>query len=175
MTLVEKHQEVYRLEEEMKSLKADFEAAKDELAKKLFFARQAVKFEDNGIDQRKVDLAKTIIEVRGTYVRGGDSKASVIADAKRQFIEGILPQSGEHLWKQFFGTKSYEHWHGQRSDHPYGYGPKHGSTIFSVGVRSDIRRDRAPFDLTDAELDAVIYYLTNIERIQAAEKASIAA
>ncbi len=59
----------------------------------------------------------------------------------------------------------YDRWYGQRSDHDYGMGPRHGSIIFRIGLVSDARHR----ELTSAERDAAVYYLMNLEAIQAAK------
>ena len=123
-----------------------------------------------GIDLDKVALAKTIVLVRGTYAKGGDDRASVIADAIKQLATGVPVR--EHygdLWRVYFGTKSYDRWYGQRCDREYHYGPRHGSIIFAVEVRGDIRDSRHQSDLSHDEIEAAIYYLANLERVQTAE------
>lgn len=37
------------------------------------------------------------------------------------------------LRKEYFGIKNYAGFGDQREDHPYGYGPKHGSIVFRIG------------------------------------------
>ena len=49
-----------------------------------------------------------------------------------------------------------------------GMGPSHGSIIFAVGLTNAARK-RPYADLAPAEIEAAIYYLTNLARVQAAE------
>lgn len=127
----------------------------------------------NGLDPEKIALARTVVFASGSYVKGGDDRASVISDAIKQLSTGepVRPTYND-LWTSYFGTKSYDRWHGQRSDHPYGMGPGHGSTIFRVGIVEDVRKTRKQSDLTPDEVEAAIYYLVNLERVQAAEQTS---
>jgi len=68
--------------------------------------------------------------------------------------------------REYFGLKNYEHWSHQRSDHEYGYGPRHGSTVFMVGLTKDARSRSG---LTLQERDDAIWYLRNLVQIQRAE------
>lgn len=154
-------------------LTAHIESAKKEEARlraEIRQRRSVLELSASGIDLDKVNLAKTIVFVRGTYARGGDDRASVIADAIKQFATGVPPRAvyGD-LWSVAFGTKSYDRWYGQRTDCEYGCGPGHGSIIFQVGILDQVRKSRTHADLTPDEIEAVIYFLTNLERVQAAE------
>lgn len=126
-----------------------------------------------GIDLDKVALARTILYVRGSYSRGGSEKASVIQDAIKQLASGqpVRPIYSD-LWRQYFGTKDYDRWSGQRTDCDYGCGPRHGSIVFAVGITSETRTARTQSSLTPDEIEAAIYFLSNIARIQAAEDAA---
>lgn len=125
-----------------------------------------------GIDHDRVALAKSVVYATD-YEKGGDDRASCIAGAVKQLSTGkpLRPLYGD-LWQVCFATKNYDRWRGQRSDHQYGFGPKHGSICFEIGITPDART-RGQADLTPDEIEAAIYYLLNIERIQAAERAAV--
>lgn len=131
--------------------------------------------EERGLDLNKISLAETIIFVSGSYDKAGADRQSVIDDAIKSLSTGepLRPIYGD-LWKCYFGTKNYDGWRGQRSDCEYGYGPRHGVTIFKVGVVSDVRKERKQTDLTPKEIEAAIYYLVNIQSIQATNNDAIA-
>lgn len=154
------------------ALSAHIDAAKREEARlrdEIRARRSVLEMSAAGIDFEKVAIAKTIISVGGTYVNGGDDRASVVADAIRQLATGApIRQVYGDLWRVRFGTKSYDRWHGQRCDCDYGMGPSHGSIIFAVGLTNAARK-RPYADLTPPEIEAAIYYLTNLARVQAAE------
>jgi hypothetical protein len=123
-----------------------------------------------GLDYEKLALARTIINVRGSFEKAGTDRLSVVRDAVKQLATGEpIRQIYGDLWRCAFGTKDYDGWHGQRCDSDYGCGPRHGHVIFSVGLTADVRK-KSHADLTSAEIEAAIYYLTNLERVQAAEK-----
>jgi len=119
----------------------------------------------NGIDDSKVLLAENVIYVHGNYEKAGEDRIGCREDALSDILQG-----GKKIKTEYFGTKNYAHWHGQRSDHSYGCGPKHGSINFQIGLIQPIReRDGL---LTEEEIEAAVYYLRNLKRIQAAKDAA---
>jgi hypothetical protein len=163
---------------ELHGLRLDLQKHLDEATKQETFLRGQIQARVNvlesaadGIDHDKVTLAKTVLSIRGTYAKAGEDRKSVISDAVKQLSTGepARPHYGD-LWQYYFGTKSYDRWHGQRSDHPYHMGPGHGSIIFSVELTDRVRKNRTHADLTADEIEAAIYYLMNLERVQAAEQ-----
>lgn len=163
--------------QELHSLSADLtahlDASKKEearLREEIRKRRSVLEMSAAGIDFDQVTLAKTILSVRGTYAKGGEDRASVVSDAVKQLATGVPPRVhyGD-LWHVYFGTKSYDRWYGQRCDGPYWTGPSHGSIIFAIELRDDVRKNRTHADLTPAEIEACVYYLTNLERVQTAE------
>lgn len=131
-------------------------------------ANAALVMKANDLDIAKIDIAETIIRV-SDYSRGGSDRKSCIDDAIKQFATGKAESYYKDLWSVYFGTKNYDRWSGQRHDCQYGYGPRHGSTVFRIETTS-AARTRKQSDLTADEVEAVIYYLLNIERIQDARK-----
>lgn len=112
-----------------------------------------------GIDLDTLKLAESVLEVRGTYDKAGDDRAFALQKAIDDLANGATS-----LKKAYIGTKQYAHWHGQFVEHSYGMGPSHGSVIFSIGIR----RSELGRDLTDGEIEASLYYLRNLQRIQKA-------
>lgn len=113
-----------------------------------------------GLDTAQIALAETVMYA-WDYARGGSDRDSARQDAIKWFTTGKAGYRG--LRHEYFGTKSYDRWHGQREDHEYGCGPRHGSMIFEIGLKREAR-DR---ELTAEEREACIYYCVNLERIQA--------
>lgn len=114
----------------------------------------------SGFDEEKIALAEGVLRVYGKYAKAGEERDSVIKDAIAWLSGESVGYRG--LAKEYFGTKDYDRWHGQRSDHAYGYGPSHGCIIFSVGLLPSARAGV----LSEAQKDAAIYYLMNIQAIQ---------
>jgi hypothetical protein len=120
-----------------------------------------------GLDNARIANALKVLKVRGEYARGGQDRALVIRDAIDWLATGkCAAYCG--LDRADYGTKNYDRWAGQRSDHEWG-GPAHGSIVFQVGLNDRKRR------LTEAETDDAIYFLLNIEAWEAARKVQDAA
>lgn len=127
--------------------------------KRLVAAHEAVRHQIGnakaGLDNDRIANALSILKLRGSYTNGGQDKASVIRDAVDWLATG--KNDGYYQFDQAdFGTKSYDRWYGQRSDHEWG-GPRHGSIIFQVGLK-----DRKA-ELTEEQRSDAIYFLLNIE------------
>ena len=169
MELTTAAREKFELEAELAKHEENAKKRAAELRASIRERARVLEMSAAGIDFAKVELAKTVIDVGGSYARAGDDRASVLHDAIKQIstVEPIRPRYGD-LWRVYFGTKSYDRWHGQRCDCEYGMGPGHGSIIFRVGLRDAVRK-REPAVLTAEEIEAAIYYLVNLERVQAAE------
>lgn len=130
-----------------------------------------------GLDNDKISLAETVLEVFGNYRPDYGDSASCVRDAIQQLATGVpIRRVYGDLWRVFFGVKDYAHWSGQRDDCTYGCGPRHGSTVFSVGL-SKAKRTAFCTDgtgLTPEEIEAAIYYLINLQRIQEARQKAAA-
>lgn len=158
------------LEAHERAAKAEGERLRSEIAKRAAVLNLA----EDGIDHEKVALARTVIYATD-YSRGGSDRDGCVRDAIKQLSTGkpVREHYGD-LWRVFFGTKNYGGWRGQRCDCEYGYGPRHGSICFEIGITSEARK-RGQASLTPEEVEAAIYFLINLERIQGSEmKARVA-
>jgi hypothetical protein len=131
----------------------------------LFEANRLIAAFADGIDVDVLKTAESVIEVRGSYDKAGDDRAYVLQKAIDDLAHGA-----NTLKKSYFGTKQYAHWHGQFVECGYGMGPSHGHVIFSIGIR----RNELGRDLTEVEIEAALYYLRNLQRIQGAVAKSAA-
>mgnify|MGYP007083449116 FL=1 len=115
-----------------------------------------------GLSNERISNALAVLKVYGSFISGGQDKASVIRDAVDWLATG---KCGAYrgLDELDFGTKSYDRWYGQRSDHEWG-GPRHGSIIFQIGLK-----DRKS-ELTEDQRSDAIYFLLNIEAWEQAKK-----
>jgi hypothetical protein len=127
--------------------------------KRLIAAHEAVRHQIGnakaGLDNDRIANALSILKVYGSYTNGGQDKASVVRDAVDWLATGKCA-AYRGLDQLNFGTKSYDRWYGQRSDHEWG-GPAHGSIIFQIGLK-----DRKT-ELTEEQRSDAIYFLLNIE------------
>ena len=116
---------------------------------------------ESGLDTDKIELAETFLQV-SDFSSGGEDRFAAKKDATDWFALG---QKGRtNLRREYIGTKSYDRWHGQRSDHEYGMGPRHGRIIFSIGLAPEFR----DHEFTEQECEAAVYYLLRLERVQKA-------
>jgi hypothetical protein len=146
-----------RLEQERANEVADHVARLSRIDAQLAEHKRLVEAHAAGTDTDRVVVARSIITIHArTPGLGGDRRA-VLADAIRSIARnGSAPQGVYRgLRDAYYGTKNYDRWTDQRSDHAYGFGPSHGSTVFSVGLTRAYRRQ----PLTDEQVDACIYYL----------------
>lgn len=107
-----------------------------------------------GLDMNKINMAESIVEIRGLATFPAGEDISAVEDAIKWFA-GTSTSTYKNLQERYFGTKNYDAWYHQREDHEYCYGPRHGSTVFSVGLSSEYRKQ----ELTIEQKDAAIYYL----------------
>lgn len=175
MELTKAYQELYAHRAALKAHIETAEAEKKRLCAEVEKASLAIQMSEAGIDQDLIAAAKAVITVYGDFSRAGEDRHSVRADAIRQIVTGQpIRETYGDLWRVAFGTKNYDRWSGQRCDCEYGYGPSHGSICFSIGLHPEVRK-REEKTLTADEMEAVIYYLTNLERVQEAERTAKAA
>lgn len=163
-----------RRKNELRAERAELEkvhkAKLDGIAGELTLAQTEIERQLSGLDSAIILHAEHIIYVGGKYARAGEDRAA----CREQAIQRILAGGGE-MFSEYCGTKSYDRWTGQHSNHSYGMGPRHGTIIFEIGLTRPVR-GREVKSLTEDEINACVYYLRNLERIQeAAEKAKLAA
>lgn len=100
------------------------------------------------LDLDRIDVARKIIHIHydGRGLRGEDMSVVIdaITDAANDFTK---------LRNGYFGTKNYDGYVHQRSDHSYRHGPRHGSIVFSIGLR-DVKAEIDNKNSSDC-----IYYL----------------
>lgn len=176
MELTTAARELHQLRADLAAHISAAEAEEKRLRAEIGKRETVLKMSAAEIDETKVALARTVIYATD-YEQGGNDRAGCVHDAIRQLATGEPVRTRTYygdLWRVYFGTKNYDRWRGQREDHEYGYGPKHGSTCFRIGV-TDEARQRGQADLTPEEIEAAIYFLVNLERIQRAEKSAQAA
>ena len=152
-----------------KRLISDYKKSMLDLDKDLLGVRQRKNLKAADFNLNKIKLAESIIVVRGDasgFVKNAGRRDSVVKSS----VEDISINKAEKLRKQYFGTKNYSGFGDQNEDHSYGMGPRHGSIVFSVGLKESIRK-REPINLTSEEKEAAIYYLLNLKKIQTEKKA----
>lgn len=144
-----------QLEEHENKAKAE----KERLLQLIYLEQEKINQFKENLDTEIIKTAESVMYIRGMKnMKVGDGN-SAIQDAIKWFATGKAGYQG--LKYEYFGTKNYDHWIGQRCDCTYCYGPRHGSIIFKIGLRDEARHR----ELTDTERDACIYYLLNLSKI----------
>lgn len=119
-----------------------------------------------GVDLSRVDRARKVLYIEGDcllakHVHEGDSRANAVANAKR-----LLADNPARLRSEYIGVKNYSGFGDQREDHKYGYGPRHGHIVFSIGLTQEARQR----DLTPEEIEDALYLLHVLPALARAQK-----
>jgi len=117
-----------------------------------------ITMEAGGLNLARVSRGSAIVYVEGTIT---DARLPLLREA---MAEVAKPNCGE-LQHQYIGLKNYDRFVGQREDHRYGMAPRHGSTVFCIGLKRAARER----DLTEQEVEDALYWLANAQKIKAAE------
>lgn len=114
-----------------------------------------------GLDENKIALALKVVETTGKFENEGG--------CLRRAMD-CLALGGDTMKTVAIAVKDYAQFHGQQCDCEYGYGPKHGWHVFTVGLTRDARKR----ELTEEERDAAIYYLVHFKEIEQARRQAAA-
>lgn len=155
-----------RLGEEIKRHESTTKAMHAELVA----AETSVQLLGAGIDEAVIERAKQVIYIDGTYANAGEDRAS-----QREAAIAAIVSGGEKMRHEYFGTKNYDRWRGQSANHSYGMCPRHGSICFAIGLTGEVRKRAAGEMLTEEDANAAVYYLRNLEKIEAAKSVAKAA
>lgn len=116
-----------------------------------------------GLDMDKILHAEHLLIVNGQFKNAGSEKGHALKVAMDAILAG-----GGSLFECYVGTKDYDRWHGQFVNPQYGFGPSHGSVLFSIELARPIRTARQP--LTADQIEDCLYYLNNLVAIQDAKQ-----
>lgn len=147
------------LQAEQQILLRDWADKNSQLEKEINELKRLEQIGGTGLDLNKILIGEKILNCRGNIWAKVDNR--IIAEAA--IVD--IANNCQHLSAQYFGNKTYGSYY-QSSDHPYGYGPKHGGIHDAVGLSNNYRTQ----NLTDEEKDACIYYLQNYKQIIASKE-----
>jgi len=134
-------------------------------------AQEIIDHAERGGDAESFVVAQRILEIRwgrklGKQQRYGDSPRTgpvrVTGEVTSQINAAIdeLRRDGDYMTRGYFGVKQYDQWDSQVENHPYNYGPRHGSIWFSIGFQRPYRdAENRP---SEDERLACIRYLTAV-------------
>lgn len=114
-----------------------------------------------GVDLERLNHGQHVIYIHGDYRKVGGESAGCIPDAKADLVAGA-----PRLKRQYFGTKDYDRFRGQRTDCEYGMGPRHGHIVFEIGLTRAARE----MELTAEMIEDALYVLANIDKVIDARK-----
>lgn len=145
---------------ELNKLRKDFKSKETDLLNEIAQLTRLVELTEKELDVIRIQLAESILYVRGNPYGRTDQGGATLAD--RAIID--IANGVDYMRQGYYGNKTYSGYY-QESSHPYGYGPKHGGICDEIGLHNGTR-DRV---FTDDEKDACIYYLKNYVVIQASK------
>jgi len=164
--IIERERLIASLEAEI----ADAKKRQDAIRSVIADVQRLILNESAGLDQKRIDTAERVIYVHGEYGPYGDDQ-SQLNSAVQDIANGCKVMATE-----FFGCKNFDRFRHQGSPHPYGYGPRHGSICFEIGMTRERRKALLEGGtLTQAEKDAAIYYLINLQAILEAKQQTVTA
>lgn len=153
---VKANRDLYLAQEELKKAEVDYRDKVNHLTATIAACRDMIRMKNSGLDLDLIKHAEKVIRVVGYKDRGRDGGGAV-----RDAIVSILNGGGK-LREQYIATKNYSEWVGQREDHSYGMGPRHGSICFRIELT---HAARMVAELTKEDIEAAVYYLNNLETI----------
>lgn len=136
-----------------------------------------------GLDLAKIERGRALLSIEGRlsetrlaadYMGADKARQSAVRQAALADAKADLAEGGTKIQRQYFGVKNYSGFGDQREDHQYGYGPKHGSIVFSISRQRPFRNSNTVgCPLTPEQIDDALYLLSalpEIERLQTAAK-----
>ena len=149
MSLIDLNNELAAYQGQLSQLTKKYEQDKRDLESRIKETQRKINETWAGLDTGKIDLAETFFDFEGDPRKYPESEKA-IADARK-----AIAASDQPLQERYIGLKNYSSWIGQREDHEYGYGPRHGSIVFRIGVKNKWRGKPLSKDAREAAL----YYL----------------
>lgn len=167
-----KHREF--LIQERKKAREEAEVDEKRFTAEILKVSEELRLNASNLDPERIFAAEHIVVVRGDPTLGG-ARDSCIQDALKFIAIGPTAFTSPYmdLYRHFYGTKNYDGFIGQRCDCKYDFGPRHGTTVFSVGLTEEVRRREGGWDaLTEQEKEDALWYLQNYQQIfEARQKA----
>lgn len=158
LPLVALDQERATVRQQLFDLEADYLQRRDAYRRELARLDAKAAMVAANLDVDRIQRALDVINIRGE-AWAGPAHDPVNRDRLRVVDDAIadLAAGAPRLRNVYFGTKDYDRFVDQRCDCDYGYGPKHGWIVFSVGL---CRRHRQP---TWEQIEDALYLLHAFE------------
>jgi hypothetical protein len=147
MTLREVETELIRLSGELETENKRHTEAVKSYKQQIAEAERQKSMLLKGIDIEKIHTAEKVL-----WIRGLRDENNFDSDCVRRAIQGIA-SGDQKIKREYYGVKNYDQFYHQAEDYEYGYGPKHGTIVFSIGLRNP------KHDLTDDDVECCLYLL----------------
>ena len=112
----------------------------------------------NGSDIEIVMNAERFIEIEGFKKYYGNENPTTVGCLDEAITD--VASGFKSLRERYFGCKNYDRWVCQRCDADYGYGPKHGYIVFSIGLKHEWRKE---IEIKDSDVEDILYYLNKLK------------
>lgn len=145
-----------RIRTRLTALQQEYEKESGELYAELARVTTLRAMSAADLDTDKLQLAQSLLEVRGVY-HDGPVRKELIED----LLNELATNDGARLFTYYYGVKNYAHFGDQRCDCQYHLGPDHGEIVFRIGL-TDEARGRKKFSAK--QIDALIYFLEQMLR-----------
>lgn len=143
-------------------LTSAYEFNKAGLNKTIERADYIIRIAESGFDADQLVIAQRVVNVKWigpTGLRRDTNEVHACFNSARQAVR----EGGAVLLTSYLGVKAYDQFASQAVTCQYGYGPRHGSVWFSIGLQPEYWA-RAEKPLTEDEILAAVSYLTAVEQ-----------
>ena len=164
----EKAVETYnKTKEDLDELTKNYLEEKKKLEAIMASNKKLIEAAEDGFDEDKIGQARSILRINWAKKPQDVDYYPMTKEVKDAIREAIEDSRNgfPHMMEKYFGVKAYEGWNSQREDHQYGYGPRYGSTWFSISLRPDYRKlvsEREDKAVAGKERVAVAYVLKRL-------------
>ncbi len=156
-TLLELNKKKIEIQKEHLKKQKEYDAHCTEYSKQSKAIEDKIYLLNNNLDIEKIQHGAELIRLQFPYISYKETFSmiynDIVEDAKRDIAEDC-----KKLRTEYFGQKKYGGFD-QREDHKYGYGPKHGSTYQSIGLKNP------NIELSDYDKECCLYLLGNLKYI----------
>ena len=163
-----------RIRTRLTALQQEYEKESGELFAELARVTTLRAMSAADLDTGKLQIAQSLLEVRGFYHDGPAQKRTVRSDQaqvtdltpiRKELVEDLLDElasnDGARLFTYYYGVKNYANFGDQRCDCQYHLGPDHGEIVFRIGLTDEARGKKK---FTHKQIDAMIYFLEQMLR-----------
>lgn len=156
MNLLQIETELKSTAEEILAMRDDLKKKEEPLLTRIKDLKRLKEMDLTGLDNKRTLEAENILIIRQREALYKDDQWAI-----SEAIKDIL-NDFNNLKTSYIGTKNYDGWNHQGVNWTeYGYGPRHGSIVFSIGMKESARKVKFMFN--DYQKSCCIYLLENLK------------